>query len=201
MGFSDIGAPSGLVGHSGCLDAFSGFAHYRFAWSVTTPNQLFLWAGVEVVATCLTLPLISLGVSRFSAQYYLLYHRSVTAISRPRPGPEDAPIRYSGVMADPKRRKPPAADLPAAAWPDALPEDVSDETKLAAGLARRLDKARGSMSYRDTENVTGISHQTISNIIRGHTWPDLHTIVTLETKLGVRLWSDEHLPTKLKWKR
>ena len=29
------------------------------------------------------------------------------------------------------------------------------------------------MSYREVGNVTGISHQTISNTIRGLTWPDL----------------------------
>ena len=97
-------------------------------------------------------------------------------------------------MANRSKRKPPAVDLPAGAWPNDLPFDASNETKLAAGIARRLDEARQSMSYREVENATGISHQTISNIIRGKTWPDLHTIATLETELGERLWGDEHLP-------
>ena len=99
-----------------------------------------------------------------------------------------------------KNRNPPAAGLPAGAWPDDLPDDVSNETKLAAAIARRLDKARGSMSYREIGNITGISHQTISNIIRGLTWPDLHTIATLETELEERLWGDEHLPERIKQK-
>ena len=104
------------------------------------------------------------------------------------------------VMARAKRRKPPVADLPAGAWPNDLPDDAPNDTRLAAGIARRLDEARQSMSYREVENATGISHQTISNIIRGHTWPDLHTIATLETELGEQLWGDEHLPRRAKAK-
>ena len=98
------------------------------------------------------------------------------------------------------KRRPPADGLPAGAWPDDLPDDVSNETKLAAAIARRLDKARGSMSYREIGNITGISHQTISNIIRGLTWPDLHTLATLETQLEERLWGTEHLPEHIKQK-
>ena len=50
------------------------------------------------------------------------------------------------------------------------------------------------------ERITGISHQTISNIIRGLTWPDLHTIATLETELEERLWGTEHLSERIKRK-
>lgn len=99
-----------------------------------------------------------------------------------------------------QNRKPPAADLPAGAWPYDLPDDVSAETKLAAAIAHRLNEARQPMSYRQVEHTTGISHQTISNIIRGNTWPDLHTIATLETELEERLWGTEHLPERVKRK-
>ena len=96
-----------------------------------------------------------------------------------------------------RNRKPPAANLPAGAWPDHLPDDVSAETKLAAAIAHRLDQARQQLSYREVEHSTGISHQTISNIIRGNTWPDLHTIATLETELQTQLWGAEHLPERI----
>ena len=109
-------------------------------------------------------------------------------------------FRCADTTAKPKQRRPPADGLPAGAWPEAVPDDVSNETKLAAAIARRLDKARGSLSYREMGNITGISHQTISNIIRGRTWPDLHTIATLETELEERLWGDEHLPERIKQK-
>ena len=99
-----------------------------------------------------------------------------------------------------KNRKPPAADLPAGAWPEALPDDVPTQTKLAAAVARRLDDTRRQMSYREVQHITGISHQTISNIIRGLTWPDLHTIATLETQLETQLWGTEHLPERIKRK-
>ena len=101
-------------------------------------------------------------------------------------------------MTSHQNRKPPAADLPAGAWPDDLPDDVSTETKLAAAVARRLDDTRRQMSYREVQHITGISHQTISNIIRGMTWPALHTIATLETQLETQLWGTEHLPEHIK---
>ena len=88
-----------------------------------------------------------------------------------RPGRGRVRIRYVCVMAVPTKRKPRAADLPAGVWPDALLEEVSDETKLAAGVARRLNHARGSMSHRAVEHTTGIPHYTISDVIRGRTCP------------------------------
>lgn len=90
--------------------------------------------------------------------------------------------------------------MPAGAWPHNLPADTPAQVRLAAAVAVRLDAARKPLSYRDAETATGISHQTIHNIVNGKTWPDLHTIALLERGLEEQLWGDEHLPEKVKAK-
>ena len=82
-----------------------------------------------------------------------------------------------------------------------MPADAPADVRLAVAVARRLDQARQPLSYREAGTATGVSHQTIHKIIHGNTWPNLHTIATLEIKLGTRLWGDEHLPEKVKRRR
>jgi hypothetical protein len=55
--------------------------------------------------------------------------------------------------------------------------------RFAAGLA----EAVGSRSYREIARWTGVSHGTISALLRGDTWPDL---VTVQAGMapGPRLW-------------
>ena len=104
-------------------------------------------------------------------------------------------------MAKEEPRPAPADQVPAGAWPDNLPDDTPPQVQLAAAVAIRLDEARRPLSYQDTEGATGVSHQTIHNIVNGRTWPDLHTIALLENGLEARLWGDEHLPERVKRRR
>ena len=39
---------------------------------------------------------------------------------------------------------------------------------------------------------SGLSAQTIHNILKGRTWPDLHTLARLEASLNTCLWGREH---------
>ena len=41
--------------------------------------------------------------------------------------------------------------------------------------------------------LTGLSRQTINNILLGKTWPDIRTVARLEVALEQRLWGREHL--------
>ena len=45
--------------------------------------------------------------------------------------------------------------------------------------------------YRAAQS-SGLSAQTIHNILEGRTWPDLHTLACLEASLNTCLWGNEH---------
>jgi hypothetical protein len=56
--------------------------------------------------------------------------------------------------------------------------------RFAAGLAEVI----GSRSLRSVARQTGVSHGTVSALLRGDTWPDLVTVSKLEWHLGHVLW-------------
>lgn len=51
-----------------------------------------------------------------------------------------------------------------------------------------MQEAIGTRSYRAIARDSGVSHGTISALVRGDTWPDLITIAKLEWALGRVLW-------------
>ena len=91
-------------------------------------------------------------------------------------------------------------------WPD-LPLDPNapPEVLLVHDIARRLrdlvDKKiarpRGPKTIVHlAEDIDGVSHQTIRNIIQGRVWPDLITIARLERYFTRKLWGNAHMPPR-----
>ncbi|WP_419929638.1 helix-turn-helix domain-containing protein [Candidatus Poriferisocius sp.] len=87
-------------------------------------------------------------------------------------------------------------------WPNApLREGAPPSAALARGVASRLQRAlehnransRGPGSARKAAAATGLSITTITNILRGISWPDIDTVARLEKALDASLWGDEHL--------
>ena len=57
----------------------------------------------------------------------------------------------------------------------------------------KIAKTRGPNSIEDlADEIDGVSHQTIRNIIQGRTWPDLMTIARLERYFDRKLWGNAH---------
>ena len=87
-------------------------------------------------------------------------------------------------------------------WPDSpLHLNVEPEVLLVHDIAVRLRelvdakiaKTRGPISIEDlADEIDGVSHQTIRNIIQGRTWPDLMTIARLERYFDRKLWGNAH---------
>lgn len=65
--------------------------------------------------------------------------------------------------------------------------------KYAQRFSARLQEAIGTRSYRAIARESGVSHGTISALIRGDTWPDLITIAKLEWALGRVLWPGQDI--------
>lgn len=81
----------------------------------------------------------------------------------------------------------PRSHLPVPAhWPYGQTDNTA--TRYAQGFAAALQQAIGSRSYRTISRDSGVSHGTISAIIRGDTWPDLITVGLLEWAVGRALW-------------
>ena len=87
-------------------------------------------------------------------------------------------------------------------WPDApLREGAPPSAALARGIASRLQQAlehnnaasRGPGSARKAAAAAGLSITTVTNILRGISWPDIDTVASLEKALAAGLWGDEHL--------
>ena len=65
--------------------------------------------------------------------------------------------------------------------------------RYAQRFSARLQEAIGTRSYRAIARESGVSHGTISALVRGDTWPDLITIAKLEWALGRVLWPGQDL--------
>jgi predicted lysophospholipase L1 biosynthesis ABC-type transport system permease subunit len=90
----------------------------------------------------------------------------------------------------PRRRSvtgPPRSYLIAGQWPNG---DVGDheEAAVAQAVARALTVAIGDRSLRDVARACGLDRGTVTAVLRGETWGDLHTLARLEATLGVPLW-------------
>lgn len=71
-----------------------------------------------------------------------------------------------------------------------LRADAPAGAVAAHTIARTIETAmteRG-LTLRALAAQTGVDHSSISRIIRGHTYPDVDTLATLQATLGVHLW-------------
>ena len=79
--------------------------------------------------------------------------------------------------------------------------DTPREVFLAAALAKRLHKLIGKESIRYIAKRADLSPQTVHNILKGTTWPDLRTIARLEIIFPYQLWGSEHRKNRPYYKR
>lgn len=79
-------------------------------------------------------------------------------------------------------------------WPYGETEHPS--ARYAQAFAARLQQVLGHRSLRWLARTSGISHGTISMILRGLAWPDLATVSALEWALGTSLWPGPELFTE-----
>ena len=63
----------------------------------------------------------------------------------------------------------------------------------AGPRAQQRAASRGPGSARKAAAATGLSITTVTNILRGISWPDIDTVARLEKALDASLWGDEHL--------
>jgi transcriptional regulator with XRE-family HTH domain len=59
---------------------------------------------------------------------------------------------------------------------------------VAAEISRRLIEALDGRSKADVAAEIGIARSTIYDIVKGETWPDIATLVSLEELLDASLW-------------
>lgn len=78
-------------------------------------------------------------------------------------------------------------------WPSG--ETGYAPARYAQGLAARLRAVIGKRTYRTISRLTGVSHGTISALIKGNTWPDLVTVALLEWGLGALVWPGQDVLT------
>ncbi|MFG2494789.1 helix-turn-helix domain-containing protein [Streptomyces caniferus] len=80
-------------------------------------------------------------------------------------------------------------------WPYAVMDDYRPAQAVQA-IARALAEAmeRQEVSANVLAARAGINRQVIANVLAGKTWPDVLTVVSLETALGEMLW-----PQHLDW--
>lgn len=83
------------------------------------------------------------------------------------------------------RRRETPAEL-TESWPDAPSRDSAGET--ARQFALNLGAAIGDRSVRSVARDAGIDEGTIRNVLSGRAWPDLHTIIRLESALGCNVY-------------
>ena len=107
---------------------------------------------------------------------------------------------------------------PKEAWPDGpFNSQPTKEVRLALGMAKRLQREldRRKEEFRKEESRrkqpreeqshekdfeiaqlardTGLSRQTIYNILDGRSWANAYTVARLERTLNVPLWGEEHM--------
>lgn len=73
-------------------------------------------------------------------------------------------------------------------WPYGELANDHPAARYAQAFSAALREALGSKSYRWLARESGVSHGTISAVIRGDTWPDLLTISKIEWAMGKPLW-------------
>lgn len=76
-------------------------------------------------------------------------------------------------------------------WPHAqLQEEAPVSAHYAQALARNLARALDSSgtALRTLGDRAGVSHATISRLLRGMVLPDIGTIARLEAALGCEIW-------------
>jgi hypothetical protein len=76
-------------------------------------------------------------------------------------------------------------------WPDgpfrkATPPSVMYAAEISRRLKDAIDKAGGNISA--IAGDLGVARSTLYDILRGTTFPDLHTLAGAERYFGVRLW-------------
>lgn len=74
-------------------------------------------------------------------------------------------------------------------WPQASLAEHHG-ARVAQQVASRLAEAMGRqrLSAKRLGLISGVSRQTIANVLNGVVWPDLLTIANLEHALAERLW-------------
>ena len=84
-----------------------------------------------------------------------------------------AGITVSTVTPQPRRPRP-ACYSATGTWPDGpLNPDAPPQARLAQGIAQRLQDRLQHMTVYRAAKRSGLSAQTIHNILKGRTWPDL----------------------------
>ena len=101
-------------------------------------------------------------------------------------------------MPDPRKSRPDPRDYCASGgkWPRAkLKQGTPLEAHLMRQIAADLRKAMkaNNLTAEATASRAGLSRATLQNILNGHTWPEISTIVALENALQTRLWGVAHL--------
>lgn len=82
----------------------------------------------------------------------------------------------------------PRAHFAEGAFPNGpVPSGTPTPVVWAAEIARRLESAIDALNITSVAAAAGVGRQTIYDIVRGTTWPDLVTIVQLQEHLGVSL--------------
>lgn len=85
----------------------------------------------------------------------------------------------------------PSAYAIGGAFPNSLfRRDSPSAVFWAAEIARRLRAALDEQSVVQVANAAGVGRQTIYDVVRGKTWPDMVTIIRLQDCLGVSLWPE-----------
>lgn len=73
-----------------------------------------------------------------------------------------------------------------ATWPHGRATNVS--TEYAQRFVQNLLTVLGPRSYRYLARESGVSHGTISAVVRGDSWPDFQTVTRIEHALCADLW-------------
>jgi hypothetical protein len=60
----------------------------------------------------------------------------------------------------------------------------------AAEISKRLAAGLGSRSKSEVAASAELARSTLHDLLTGRTWPDVVSLVQLESVLGVKLWPD-----------
>ncbi|MDX3637067.1 MULTISPECIES: helix-turn-helix domain-containing protein [Streptomyces] len=87
----------------------------------------------------------------------------------------------------------PATYVASGSWPYArLVEDAPVSAYYGQAFARNLAQAMATaeIGLRALGDRAGVSHATISRLLRGMVLPDMGTLARLEAAMGTSLWPD-----------